>query len=168
MSNGNLGRRQKKKVVLDRESFIGFVTNELDSEGWARYGHSSKNMEQININRCMEMVPIMPWAAGTEQRGFTNTNKPYCYRTLQWRSFWLEVMATRTRYFEEIIREGWIFIPSDFLSYRAVHVFSDGIKMSIACSFSIKFCTCWVAIKVLFVKEIKWIRKLWYIYTMKY
>lgn len=51
MHNGDLRRRQKEKVVLDRGNFIGFVTNELDSEGWARYGHSSKNMEQININK---------------------------------------------------------------------------------------------------------------------
>lgn len=156
MHNGDLRRRQKEKVVLDRESFIGLVTNELDSEGWARYGHSSKNMEQININK---LTNEWRWRQSChkqqkQQRGFPDTNKPHCYITVQWRCFWLEVMATWTRYFEEIIREGWILMPPDYLLYRTFHMFSYGIKMSIACSSSIYFCKCWVAIKKVFVKEI--------------
>lgn len=43
-------------MVLVRESLLA---HQLDSKDCARYGHSSKRMEQINTSKWMETVPIM-------------------------------------------------------------------------------------------------------------
>lgn len=142
-------------MVLVRENFIGFVTREWNSEGRARYEHSSSRMEEINISKWMEMVLIMTWARESEWRGFTDTNHIAMGHTMQ--MFWLEVMANGDRCFEEITRECVQETPRLPLPWRC-HVLLERIKVSIACFSSIYFISVRLQLRWCLCGNLKYLR----------